>query len=186
MQDDARSRNLEVYQLSKGSASLRAKIPYITSDGRLQDKLPFLHSGDSVNPASAYETLATRLLRPVSSKTRHAFPSPQPNLSISASLLFLSCNFSLNPRPSQMLRHFLKSCKEEARKWQRVDSSEVTGELGSSFYGLAMGRNHDLVPPLFFIYFFFWTRKIKNKMGFRVVYKDGLLSILRVQGIAST
>jgi len=58
----------------------------------------------------------------------------------------------------------------------------VTEELGSNFYGLAMGRNHDLVPLLFS----FWTTKIKNKMGFRVAYKDVLLSILRVQGIAST
>jgi len=42
MEDDARSTNLRVYQITKSSASLRAKIRYITSDGRLQDKLPFL------------------------------------------------------------------------------------------------------------------------------------------------
>jgi hypothetical protein len=57
MQDAARSTNLELYQVSKNSARLRAKIPYIASDGRLQDKLPFLQSGVSVNPALPYETL---------------------------------------------------------------------------------------------------------------------------------
>jgi hypothetical protein len=55
----------------------------------------------------------------------------------------------------------------------------VTEELGSNVYGLANRSNHDLVP-------LFLTSETRNKMGLRVVYEDRLLSILKVQGMAST